>query len=523
MSSRRMPERNPRAASPRPGRGRGLARTTIRVAILGVLAGLPAVMDARSAPAPAAAALVPAAPPQTSGEKRPAPADRTRAFEALGLTITLPEGADLLEAHPQDPRKKGSWLGTLGDGKVEIALYVLPKDEFFLEEPEDVTDLAAENLRRGGYPGFHWEAEALRKGSFGHAPYAHLARGGLRRAAPRGGAGGGARGKTSPPGGAAAPPLVGSFLCIGGTLERAGWVLETTLRPAVSDDEAEQVLDELASGVRYEGPRRDPKWTREEARARWLRDAPEKVHDKLRLPVLQTDHYVILTNSSGGKAFAKKMEDCYRRIHRVYPFDEVEGRRRMPVFLFRTRQEYFEYYAKIAGVSIEDARKSKGHSWRDYYATWYEAPNDPVHIHEATHQIFANRLRLGGAGSWFQEGVATYMGTTRNDRNVAANLVRKGRHVPLREFVAIPSLLYSASDRRTTGGSEAADHYKQAGLFIEFLCESRFGKAKFPAFLRAVGRLPANDVDAIDAAALEVYGTDLDGLDAAFVKYCKRR
>ena len=28
---------------------------------------------------------------------------------------------------------------------------------------------------------------------------------------------------------------------------------------------------------------------------------------------------------------------------------------------------------------------------KNFYATWYEAPKDPVHIHELTHQLFKNR------------------------------------------------------------------------------------------------------------------------------------
>ena len=89
-----------------------------------------------------------------------------------------------------------------------------------------------------------------------------------------------------------------------------------------------------------------------------------------------------------------------------FDVEEVEGRKLMPVFLFRTPEQYYAYYSKRAGIPLDKARRSKGHAWLDYYATWYEAPNDPVHIHEATHQIFGNRLNLSGGGSWLQEGVA---------------------------------------------------------------------------------------------------------------------
>ena len=48
-----------------------------------------------------------------------------------------------------------------------------------------------------------------------------------------------------------------------------------------------------------------------------------------------------------------------------------------------------------------------------------------------THQVFGNRLRLDGGGSWFQEGVAEYICTRESERTDAANLVKKGRHVKL--------------------------------------------------------------------------------------------
>jgi hypothetical protein len=262
-------------------------------------------------------------------------------------------------------------------------------------------------------------------------------------------------------------------------------------------------------------------WTDEEVEQRWREFAPDDAIDKLD-GAIRTDHYVIIGNSSGSKAFARKMEECYETIQEIFPFPEVEGRKLMPVFLFRTPEQYYAYYSKRASIPLEKARRSKGHAWLDYYATWYEAPNDPVHIHEATHQIFANRLYLSGGGSWLQEGVAEYVETRPNERGGAARLVKKGRHTPLREFVAIPSLLMSASED-VKGGNEAGDHYKQAALLIEFLRESRFAKARFEQFLHAAGSVPRNDVEAIEEVTRRVYAVDLDGLDAEWQAWAKKR
>ena len=216
------------------------------------------------------------------------------------------------------------------------------------------------------------------------------------------------------------------------------------------------------------------------------------------------------------------MEENYDEIAKAFPFEEVEGMRLMPVFLFLTRDQYNEFYAKIADTSIAAAQRTGGHAWRDYYATWYEAPGDPVHIHECTHQIFKNRLRINGGGSWFQEGVAEYIETSENDRNEVASQVAKGRHTPLRDFVQLRSLLHSSKDD-IRGGSAAGNHYKQAALLIEFLRESKFGKKKFQEFLHRIGKLERNDLAAIERGLLEVYGVDIDGLQEEFVAYWKKR
>ena len=194
----------------------------------------------------------------------------------------------------------------------------------------------------------------------------------------------------------------------------------------------------------------------------------------------------------------------------------------MPVFLFKTSDEYFEFYSKIAGITIEDAKRSKGHSWRDYYATWYDAPGDPVHIHEATHQIFSNRLGLGGGGSWFQEGVAEYMSTKPGDRSAAAGQVKRGKHVPLAQFITIPSLLMSA-DKDAPGGDKGQENYEEAAVLIEFLRESKWAKERFPAFLTRIGHIARDDPAEIESAIQDVYGVDLAGLEQRWTEYCKKR
>lgn len=416
-------------------------------------------------------------------------------LDEFALTLHLPPLEDL--ASPGSNR----WRGRLATSQVEIALRTIPSDKYELHEPEDVLDAGPSFWRNPEHARNDPGARRAMAGPFGYAPYAAYERTEL----------------ASRDGSAKASLR---FL-FGGLLANAGyWItLEATPPPPA---EAEAVLFEfLAKGVVYDGPLRTFTWTDEEARARWERDAPVLVRDKLE-PLIRTAHYIVLTNSSGGATFGKKMEECFAAIRKVYPFDDVPGRRLLPVFLFRTEDEYEQFYARMAGISMDEAGQSKGHAWRDYYATYYDAPGDPVHVHEATHQIFSNRLGLGGGGSWFQEGVAEYMSSKPGDRSAVAGQVKKQKHVPLARFTAIESLLGS-SDEDAPGGDVAVDHYHQAALLIEFLRESKWAKDRFPAFLQRVGRIPGQNQAEIEAALEDVYGVDLAGLEERFVEYCKKR
>jgi hypothetical protein len=442
-----------------------------------------------------------------AGADAQAPAGLEQRFEDLHLTLRFPiEMQVAAQGVKPGGQMRERWTGKLAQSEIEVSLILLTRSQFGFEEPSDVTELIADNLadeKRGGEAGFHFEESALVTGKFGIVAYASLARSSKQAA------------------GATSVASQGFYL--GGLLEQFGYVVEVDATPALAEHDVAIVRTFLTKGVTFDGKQRDWKWTDAEAAERWKESVPNSDKKKLE-ETLRTAHYIILTNSSGGKLFAKKMEECYEAIKKVYPFDEVPGRRLMPVFLFQDPDEYFAFFAKAFDETLEMARRSKGVSYRDFYATWYVEPGDPVHIHEATHQIFRNRLGLGGGGSWFQEGVAEYMSTKDNERGSAARAVKKGRHTPMAEFVKVPSLLFSTEKKENTSGeSEASSQYEQAALVVEFLRESKFGKDKFQDYIHAVGIVPRNDVSAINAALKKVYGVDIAGLEHELVEYCKKR
>jgi hypothetical protein len=429
-------------------------------------------------------------------------------FAELGLSVRPPEmtGLDERLGRPSDS-VRASWRGKLGDSDALILLYTFPLERWGFREPGGVTVVMVDWLREKGE--FDVDESFEREGKYGFASLLSVVAGPVRE-----------EGK-----------VVGRAYAASGLLAQHGYSFHVILKPEPSAEAKAQLLAFFESGITYGGAERDPQWTMEEVQARWAKDAPDELRADfernlskkawVKNAVLRTEHYLVMTNASGGKKFAEQMEENYAAIGKIFALPSGKACRLLPVFLFRVPDEYYAFCVK-RGMSLEDAKRSKGHASLDYYATWYESPTDPTHIHEQTHQLFANRLFLTGGGSWFQEGVAEYVESSKNERNVVSSQVAKGRHLALTEFFQRKSLLWSSAKDRKEGGSEAADLYNQAGLFIEFLRESKWGKDRFPLFLETVGRTPRT-LGKLRAAFETIYGVDIEGVDAKFQEYCAAR
>jgi hypothetical protein len=445
-------------------------------------------------------------PSSKRGDTPAAAPGKVEKLDALGLTLSFPAAFAELERHDpgddEDEDELGRWTAKLGAKRV--ILDVEAWKNFAKGEPSDITWRIHDFVREDDYegPSFDFVEHRLVPGAYGYAPYASLLWGSILE-----------RGTTKD---------IGNLWFYSGVTETTGYLITLEIQPVASAEDKQLVLDFLAKGIAYSGKARDPKWTEDEVDLRWKDDSALDKKEQKDLKVIRTAHYVVMTNSSGGDNFAKQMEINYGIIQKTFPFPEVPGRRLMPVFLFQNPEEYYAFCVKRFKWSAEEAEKSKGVASGDFYATWYEAPQDPVHIHEATHQIFSNRLELDGGGSWYQEGVAEYIETKPNERNDIARRVKNGKHTPLKEFMRLESLLMSSEDD-VSGDSAAGLHYKQAALVIEFLRESKFGKDKFLEWLHAMGNTPDNDIPKIQAVFQRVYGVDIEQLDAELQKYCQKR
>ena len=410
------------------------------------------------------------------------------------LQVTLPPWEGLKPDVRLDDQLRAWWFGQIGRSRVDVEVRIYPREAFFLDVPEDVTEYAAGILRlpeRQGDARFAFTSCESVPGPYGWIPRAVLARGPLpcpQRPA-------------------------GELLMLSGILEEHGYEVSVTAQPPLASKDREAVLAFLVKGVRAKSAVRDPQWTPEEIQRRWQADVTDpKVRAQLR-PVVRTDHYLVMTNASTGKAFAKRMEEGYRKVQRAYSFPEAEDRRLLPVFLFRLPVEYHAFHVHVTRGTMQEAKATTRLALRDFYATSCAAASDPAQLHEVTHQLCAARLRLSGGGPWFQEGVAEYVSTKPGKRKAwTKNAVKRGTYQPFRTFFATPSLL---------AGPDAKDATLQAASIIGFLRDGRLKRAAFPEFVRRVGLAPENNVEALDHILGELYGLDVDGLEERWKAYGK--
>ena len=472
---------------------------SLRTALIaGLLAGIGAT--------PLAIASSPL-PLQKEAPKEAPAAEATRAFPKQHLTVHF-EGVADLKLTQDKPRgqTQASWSGRIGKTQLHMRLMFLGSKSFRFTEPKDVLDIAEYNLvpqdaKDGDKLGQRsFESTEFKEGAYGYVPVGWVGRtwnkDGTKQVGHR------------------------WYLC--GLTQEVGYEFVVTADPALVDADRKAIETWLWSSVRYSGPQRTAEWTDEEIDERWKRDTPDKVFEKGTFVKHRTKYYVIMTNvgKSTTRAFGKKLDENYEKIRAVFPFDDMPAQRLLPIFYFVQREQYLDWCEKVLGRRMS---RSGGVAYGDVYSTYHQSINASVHIHEATHQIFRNRLFLPGGGSWFQEGVAEYMAALPGDLNVMKSLIARDAYKHFDSFFRSASLLEDSDPNRISGGSDAGDSYMQAAALIEFVRHSKFGNAKFLEFVHAVGSVPRNDMAAIEAALQRVYGVDIAGFEDEFKKYWKKR
>lgn len=260
-------------------------------------------------------------------------------------------------------------------------------------------------------------------------------------------------------------------------------------------------------------------WSERSIQARiqsvFVKEAWKKVN------VVKSRRYLVLTDSGAGKKFGKILDnDIYKGFFRFYDLDTPKEHRPLFVYLFNTREAYIEFLMRNLGMTKDAASSTGGIAHRDYYVTSYTSPRDPTHFHECAHQIMSNLLHLGGGGSWYQEGVATYYEDEVKHFNREAEtrmLITTKQSVPLRDLFAAQSMLFSAAEN-IKGGGGAGGMYGEAASVILLMREGPH-KKRFHEFLFEMGKIPRSDLKEIERVLQEVCGISIDELDAEWHEY----
>ncbi|MEL6713008.1 MAG: hypothetical protein AAFP86_04500, partial [Planctomycetota bacterium] len=355
------------------------------------------------------------------------------AYTDLEITLDLSalesrKGSKLDEGH-----WRGSWTGVLHGGAVRVDLLVYDRTSFRrLRDASDVANVVyfdRSNRSRKEDVFFDFSVSQPFSAPVGELPFGwfavHDVYDGTSKASSE------------------------AYVC--GLGASFGFALEIRTEAPLESEAVDALQAWAAGAIRYTGALLDPAWSDDEADARYRSDAPDDLlaaieKRKRKSTIVRTDHYIVFTDIGPGtlKAFTKALEENYDEIRSVFPFDEIEGERLLPVFYFRDRDDYIDWYVKNLGAKRSSAERSGGVASGDVYSTYHQAPKATVHIHEQTHQLFRNRLRLGGGGSWYQEGVAEYMSSKPGDLGeIKRRAKAEDGLVPLQEFVMVPSLLQS--------------------------------------------------------------------------------
>ncbi len=186
-------------------------------------------------------------------------ADREAVFPELGLTITLPEIAGLAKVPSSIEYVKATWTGNVGASRIRIDLTVLPTEDFGFPEPGSVTSKCISVSREQNE--YEVEESFLWEGEYGFAPLLSVATGDLRLE----------------------DGTVGEQYIAGGLTPQQGYALYVRCFPKPDVDTRNLLLGFLEKGVAYAGPKRDPEWSLEEIKDRWLRDVPAPLHEDFRI------------------------------------------------------------------------------------------------------------------------------------------------------------------------------------------------------------------------------------------------
>lgn len=236
-----------------------------------------------------------------------------------------------------------------------------------------------------------------------------------------------------------------------------------------------------------------------------------------------SDHYIVFTNGPTAtcKKYAVTLEKLYDSIKKELPFADPDHL--LVAYIFADKDDYYRFAIRITGYSEEGAHATAGHAMSTYYATYYSSPRDPIVYHEASHEIVGACLKVGGVGSWFQEGMAVYFEKKMSNQRLdgCKSDFKHGACYPLSEFLAIPTLL---SDPNGHGHR----NYDHAGALLDFMINTKEEPVagKFEQFLAAARKQGYGFARGEELSARlikKVYGLSVEEFEAAWMRHLGAR
>lgn len=467
------------------------------------------MLDARllafllTVPIPGAAAKPDVASSELRGGQEPV------VFPDLGLTLSLPTMESLSRKTKPTGTCEGEWTGTWNGSSMRVRLNVLPNADYDSFEPEDVVETWRDALRDPKKQGkedqpyeFSFDCMRSLSGPVGCTPILALVQAKVQKRDD--------------------PTSEGLLLLAGGLLMDSGWSLRIDAWPAPDEEGTASLVKHLEGCVRYEGVMRDPKWTDADALAFWKTWAPESTFKKFEKPV-RTKHFIFLTNSTSPTLYIKLIENRYASISKVLPDVELEGRKLLPVLLFRTDDDFEAFYRRKYKMKPAEDVDVSGLATGYYYATSCDRGSEYYHAIDLAKMILLNRQRAWGGGHWFCSGIREYVSSTPKDRLDGLRAVKKGKHTPLERLLDDEAWGNQSSKLEQKGTSDEADYWEQSAMWIEFLREGPWPKDSFPQFVRTVGNLPYGDGPGVANAIETIYGMDLGSLEKKWVQHFSKR
>jgi hypothetical protein len=423
----------------------------------------------------------------TRGEEWSAP--------GMPLKITWPEFESLTNSDELEDAK-GRWTATLGGSEFDVSFFVEANADSAYPEPEDMAEASVRVFRKALKESApedraSFSPQEVVAGPFGFAAHAALVTG---EVAPR--SGGDAK--------------VAVWM-LAGLAQDSAFALVLSAAPP-PDAEIRAKLDAfLRKGVVWSGPVRDPKWTDDDARARWTRIAPKSSQMKLG-KIVRSAHYIVMSNTASADRYAKKLEERYATIKKQFPFAEYPSQRLLPVFYFRTADETRQLVREVFGV--EDTNSNiDSYAADDFLVTSADSDDEYEEFYDAVEQLWTNRVRANGGGLWLSIGMRELIGYPANTRTVTASQLRKGRFTPLATLLD--------DDMWSSRGETEMPYGEQSAFFVDFLRDTY--KDKFTLVVRTVGTLPDDDLRWVAETLKQLVGADLDELEKKWIAWCAKR